>query len=99
MTNNVFDFPAKPFTPADDEGSHGSGEAVCISCKHEWAAVAPVGTTELECPQCARHMGRFKFKWAVPSTTSVWNCNCGNDLFYMTPEGHLCPNCGTYQQY
>jgi exosome complex RNA-binding protein Csl4 len=24
---------------------------------------------------------------------------CGNQLFYIRPEGHMCPNCGIYQSY
>lgn len=26
-------------------------------------------------------------------------CNCGCELFFITPDGHLCPNCGIYQSY
>ena len=69
---DVLKFPEKPFTPADDEGSWGTGEAFCMHCKHEWVAVAPVDTVELECPQCSTHKGVFKYKWAVPTSTSVW---------------------------
>ena len=78
---------------------HGSGEAFCFHCKHTWQAVAPVGATELQCPACETMKGRWKFEFQPNAGTLVRVCNCGNDLFYLTPEGHMCPNCGTYQQY
>lgn len=78
---------------------HLAGEAFCISCNHAWAGVAPSGTVNLECPKCHRHTGHFKFEAGPPEGTMVRTCNCGNQLFYLTPEGHLCPNCGVYQRY
>lgn len=33
---------------------HFVHEAVCFYCTKMWVAVAPVGTTELECPQCGK---------------------------------------------
>jgi hypothetical protein len=29
----------------------------------------------------------------------IRECNCGNRLFYLTPDGHMCANCGIYQGY
>jgi hypothetical protein len=29
----------------------------------------------------------------------VRECRCGNQLFYIKPEGHMCANCGTVQDY
>lgn len=76
-----------------------AGEAFCISCDHKWAAVAPTGSLFFECPGCRRFTGRWKFTFGVPSGLQVRGCNCGNQLFYLTPEGHLCANCGIYQSY
>lgn len=78
---------------------HGSGEAFCIGCGYHWAAVAPTGTTTLVCPQCLAHKGKWKFEFAPSPGQMVRECGCGNQLFYLTPEGHLCANCGVYQRY
>jgi len=75
------------------------GRAFCIQCGHSWEAVAPVGTVELECPGCKTMKGRFTFASAPESGTEVRECNCGNQLFYLTREGHMCANCGMYQRY
>ena len=41
------------FTKAKAElDPHISGDARCLACKHEWVAVAPIGTIWLECPAC-----------------------------------------------
>lgn len=84
---------------AEPKESHVTGEAFCVQCNHEWVAVAPAGTTQLECPECRTEKGLFKFPCRPPEGEQVWTCNCGNHLFYMTPDGHLCPNCGTHQEY
>ena len=75
------------------------GLAFCISCKHEWQAVAPTGTKTLECPACECHMGKWKFEFMPPEGSLVRECDCGNDLFRITPEGHQCAKCGVYQRY
>lgn len=74
-----------------------SGMAVCMSCKHEEVSVAPIGAIDLECSACGSMKSRWKYEFRpdVPVST----CKCGNQLFYMTSKGHLCPNCGTYQSY
>lgn len=89
----------KPKGQKSEESPHGTGEAFCIDCEHTWVAVAPNGTRCLECPSCHRMTGKFKFEWYPPPGTMVRVCDCGNQLFYLTQEGHLCANCGTYQRY
>lgn len=86
-----------PFKKGTDP--HGTGDAFCFQCKHEWIAVAPVGTTQLECPECKTLKGLWRFPFKPPVGTMLRVCDCSNDLFYITPEGHLCTNCGTYQMY
>lgn len=78
---------------------HGYGEAFCLSCDHAWTAVAPTGTVNLECPNCKRTTGHFKFEFAPNPGQLVRACGCTNQLFYLTPEGHMCANCGVYQRY
>jgi hypothetical protein len=83
----------------DSDVPHGSGEAFCLGCDHRWIAVAPVGETVFECPSCKAHKGRWKFEFMPADGQLVRQCNCGNQLFYLTPDGHLCANCGIYQRY
>ena len=91
---SVFEFKRK-----DPDVQHGSGAAFCIECGHEWVAVAPTGTTQLECPSCRTHKGKWKFEFMPAEGALVRECDCGNQLFYLTPEGHMCANCGIYQGY
>jgi hypothetical protein len=75
---------------------HTAGTAICLDCKYEWVAVAPVGTIWLECPKCGLVRGRFKFQHERDG--EHWVCNCGNDLFHIRPDGMYCPNCGQWQE-
>jgi hypothetical protein len=73
---------------------HRSGEARCISCRHEWIAVVPTGIEWFECPSCGLAKGRYRFHCA-PVDRAVWTCNCGNDVFFVTDKQEIvCPNCG-----
>lgn len=75
---------------------HISGDARCLACDHEWEAVAPAGTIWLECPKCTLQRGRY-FAHTAPDCM-FWLCTgCGSDLFYVTPRGNFCPNCGVWQ--
>lgn len=78
---------------------HGVGEAVCMACGHEWAAAVPTGVEWFECPECKTHKGHWKYSFYPSVGDMVRVCNCKNDLFYITPEGHMCANCGIYQRY
>ena len=74
---------------------HSAGKAKCLACKYEWVAVAPIGVTWMECPSCTLERGRFVAQHE--RDTKHWHCNCGCDLFYATPDGFYCPNCGEWQ--
>lgn len=74
---------------------HLSGTAVCLACKHEWVAVAPVGAVWMECPACSLERGRYR--GPVQLDRDHWRCHCGNDLFQATQDGMYCPNCGEWQ--
>jgi hypothetical protein len=87
----VVGFSCKPTAPEDD-GPHLAGAAVCGACHHEWEAEAPAGVGHMECPKCRRMWGAFKH--AVEPET-LWRCNCGELLFWLTPTGAMCRRCGT----
>ncbi len=74
---------------------HMSGHALCVGCKHEWEAVAPLGTAWLTCPNCDTNKGRFVNYVEPPGER--WECNCGSQLFFATKDGMMCPNCGVWQ--
>jgi hypothetical protein len=86
------------FKPKDNK-QWATGEAFCIQCGYEWVAVVESGIVDLECPECKTFKCKFKFEFRVNEGQKVWECNCGNKLFYLTPEGHLCANCGIYNSY
>ena len=69
---------------------HGTGK--CLSCKHEWVAVIPIGTVWMECPACGLQMGRLM--QSVHRDGMHWHCICGNDLFKIRPDVIYCACCG-----
>ena len=82
-----------------EEPQYATGEAFCLQCGHEWEARAFTGEVRFECPECHTEKGLFKFQCYPGEGALVRECDCGNQLFYLTPQGHLCPNCGIYQSY
>lgn len=74
---------------------HATGAARCMACRHEWVAVVPAGTEWLECPACELVRGRMVFP-CMPESSAVFTCNCGCQLFTVTPTGILCPNCAAW---
>lgn len=74
------------------------GQASCLGCRHVWQAVAPEGTTWLECPMCYAQKGHFDYPVRLKDVPH-WVCNCGNDLFFVSKEGCYCPNCGVCQDF
>jgi hypothetical protein len=66
-----------------------------LACKHEWIVVAPVGKFDgFECPKCGLYKGVFM---GTCSPEVAWTCNCGCNIFMLSPEGIICINCGEYQ--
>lgn len=78
------------------EELHLSGTCICFGCKHEWSERCPIGTTELECPECHTMKGRMKYE--VVRSEDHWMCNCGNTFFSITLTCIYCPNCGVKQK-
>lgn len=75
---------------------HCTGDVRCLSCGHDWIAVWPDGVDWLECPVCRLQMGHS----CGPTTPEVrWWCGCGNNLFFINPDGAHCPNCGKRQEW
>lgn len=94
VTDNVvpFDKP-KSETKDSSDGPHWVGTCLCGACSHEWEGTAPVGTEDhLECPNCKRFWGAAKH--AVVPPVSLWGCDCGETLFWLTPKGAMCRRCG-----
>jgi hypothetical protein len=84
----------KHFPTKLERGSHLSGEAICIHCKHEFVAVAPVGTINMTCPSCGTEKALFKHPC---EPTVAWVCQCGCHIFMLSPQGVICYECGDYQ--
>lgn len=72
-----------------------AGKALCLTCKHTWTAVAPVGTDWLECPSCGSGKGIFA-KPVIYGDGNLphWTCICGCIYFMITADAVYCPNCG-----
>jgi hypothetical protein len=82
-----------------DYRPHTAGKARCLDCRHEFEAVAAIGATWLECPQCGLMRGRYIY--GVERSDPHWKCDCGNTLFsiYYSQSGSavVCNNCGVHQ--
>lgn len=88
---------AEAASSEEDNSPHLSGNAVCLACKHEWVAVAPVGTIWFECPSCGTERGVMKGP-CMHVGESHWTCKCGNILFHITKNAVYCPLCGKPQE-
>lgn len=73
------------------------GGATCTRCQHKWQAVAPTGTTELECPECKSFFGLFDAPVTPVQGEIYWRCDCDGELFYIMSGTVRCRNCGTVQ--
>lgn len=73
---------------------HISGVAVCSACRHEWAAVAPVGDVWLKCPACVSNKARFQNPVLLEPGLERVECKCGCQVFSATREKLVCINCG-----
>lgn len=82
--------------PEEAEETTLSGRALCVECRHEWVAVAPEGARCFECPSCKTHKGIWM--GVVEPPAERWECNCGGQLFFVTPTGFDCARCGTEQK-
>lgn len=80
---------------------HCSGPAVCLGCRHKWAAVAPVGTWLLECPSCGTLKGVYEGLCQAQPGDLAFACNCGCKALTAYKRGALfhliCMKCGVDQ--
>jgi len=67
---------------------HVADRAYCTACKHEWVAVAPVGTLWLECPKCTTYRALFHFAPHRGDLTRVCP-KCDGFLFSVLQRGKL----------
>lgn len=93
MAADIVQFPRREREQEQEQG-YAAGTAVCSGCKHEWAAVAPIGAVEMECPACGTHKGLWKYPF-TPSGDVQWACNCGSTLFFLDHKSPVCRECGT----
>lgn len=78
--------------------AHSEGTAVCLACRHEWAAVAPVGEQTLDCPSCKLPRGLWKYNFGAQQGDRLFLCLCGSEaLTAYQRAGHFylkCMACG-----
>lgn len=93
---SVLEFKRPARKPTDE---WAGDEAICIGCRHTWAAVAQVGTRWLECPQCGAAKGIFKKPFGAGEGDEVFICRCcdGEALTAYRHKGLFylrCMSCG-----
>lgn len=94
--SNVIDFAKAK----EAQTPHASGTCYCMACRHEWVAVWPVGTTQMECPECQSMRGRSKYNYGPEEGALLWSCTtCENQLFNLLPDRVHCPGCGKQWRY
>jgi len=69
-----------------------TGPAICLGCRHEWTNVSRGGDVTLLCPSCGTYKGVPK---GLVYPKEVWECVCGNDMFFLTRSGAVCARCGS----
>jgi hypothetical protein len=94
----VVEFHRPDPPPDEDEPEYQDGTARCLACKHAWRARAPVGTWQFECPACGCHKGVWAGFVDGAEGDSYWRCNCGGDIYRISPKGIFCIICGSWQR-
>lgn len=96
---NVTNIASRRKEPRDP---HFQGPALCLACRHEWHAVAPIGLHQFECPACGTLRGVWKLPVGVSPGTKVFTCmveGCDSQHMHVirTAEGLWrvdCVRCG-----
>lgn len=78
----------------EEREPHMNVAAKCLSCGHEWVAVAPVGSFSLSCPECGLNRGDFVNPVVRGGEVTVYQCNCGCELFRIYDDRIDCARCG-----
>ena len=92
--NKVTDLVEFKRQKAAEEDPHLTGSAHCLACKHEWEAVAPVGTVWLECPNCTSLKGTLRTPAYPEDDVPILMCGCGCELFVILKDCLQCTQCG-----
>lgn len=81
---------------------HWQGKAICLGCRHEWEAIAPMGTyTDLECAECGLFKGVTKHPFGCDEGDLEFRCTCGCEaltVYKRAKDGRFytrCMACGT----
>lgn len=78
-----------------ERSPHLVGKARCMACKHEWEAVAPSGTADLECPSCGLVRGQWIYPHTLDKGQLIFTCNtCGGTNFAIQRHRAFCVGCG-----
>lgn len=83
----------------DGDDKHLTGRAHCLTCKHQWIGVAPVGTAWLDCPECGSGKGRWHTEVYPGDWHEVWECRCECRIFHVTRTCIVCIDCGLEQSF
>lgn len=70
-----------------------AGPTVCMGCRHEWVAVAPVGTVTFRCPACELDKG-VAAGFVLKAEEESFHCGCGGFLFVIHRSQTMCAACG-----
>lgn len=88
MSDKIVDLAAA----RQEREPHMTGTAACMVCHHTWVSVAPVGTYELECPEC--HSTKGYYLNPAVRGDEQFVCNCGCYVFRIHREhGPYCVQC------
>ena len=80
-------------------GSYIEGPAKCLVCNHEWGAVAPLGTVDLECPECQTLRGCWVYPIGPTNNMEIYKCpECWHEYFMVLASLEIqCVRCGCLQ--
>lgn len=84
----------------EERTPHWQGECVCLSCRHVWEGVGPMGKISgLECPSCSLPQGHTRWPFGAPVGAAFLVCDCGCEaLTAYKNKGRFnvkCMACGT----
>jgi hypothetical protein len=89
------------FKKPEKADPHATGEAKCLDCGKRWAAVAPIGTRQLDCPDCGTNRGLWLYPFGADVGDLAFECICGNEVLTAFKRGGVfwlqCMACGTDQ--
>lgn len=68
------------------------GKALCLDCGYEFEGHRNFDHAFIQCPKC--RLFRGKHIYPIVTDTPHFTCNCGNDIFHITPTFFYCPACG-----